>query len=519
MYSLREWMIDEEIGQGGFGVVYRAEHTLVGGEFAIKMIRPEQSDDELFRQRFLSEASIMSGLSHPNIVDTQVPFEEDGRLFLPMKLLDGPTLKDLFDSSNQQMPAKRTLNVVHQIGNAVGFLHNMSPPILHRDLKPGNIFLLDGDDVQVVDFGLARVIGDQSLTITGSLMGTPMYLPPEVLDGERPTAKSDIYAIGVIFYRMLTGRLPFEIPAGDSSMFAVFRAVFQAHEDGITPVSDIVPSISGEISELVSDCLNGDETKRPKHGYALIQRIEDILETMKDNSPQESVSATTEITRGIETRADEEQQLQQAINEDHEPMANEPAQAVEVPEEIKSQGNLQKDTPKRRKVKTAKKGKPEVQHSDWPASALFAVGGALLLFHVYLAFSISSSKSDQEISWFAVGGILLVVTVVLAFLSNQVAKKIGRTKIAGAGLGLMLGLGAPHFVMPYSLSSIVGALVIGTLGGIVGMMIVTAPSKPSAPKKKAKSPKNQPPKAKPKEAEQKETKQKEPEPSEDQNAE
>ena len=207
--------LKRRIGAGGMGAVYLAWQHSVGREVAVKVIHPKHNTDREAAKRFLREAKLASRLQHPNTV-TVLDFNqtEDGFLYLVMELLVGRQLSDVLREEGP-FSVERMVRVALQLCDALEAAHKLS--IVHRDLKPGNIIVLDGtpgrDFVKVLDFGLARSLStDESskLTRTGEVVGTPHYLPPEAALGNPMDARGDIYSLGVIFYELLAGRLPFE---------------------------------------------------------------------------------------------------------------------------------------------------------------------------------------------------------------------------------------------------------------------------------------------------------------------
>ncbi|HLK90178.1 MAG TPA: protein kinase [Polyangia bacterium] len=209
------YRIVSRIGVGGMGAVYRAEHTMMRRDLAIKVLLPELSGKEEFARRFEREAESASRLAHPNIITvTDFGRTAEGSLFLAMEFLAGSSLSSVIASGPQSI--ERALAIERQILRALDHAH--AAGVVHRDLKPENIMLVERDGqrdvVKVLDFGIAKVTdpqsGGQALTQAGVIFGTPEYLSPEQALGEAVDARADIYAAGVILYEMLAGRRPFE---------------------------------------------------------------------------------------------------------------------------------------------------------------------------------------------------------------------------------------------------------------------------------------------------------------------
>jgi serine/threonine-protein kinase len=209
------YRIVSRIGVGGMGAVYRAEHTMMRRDLAIKVLLPELSGKEEFARRFEREAESASRLDHPNIITvTDFGRTAEGSLFLAMEFLAGTSLSAAI--SGGPMPVPRALAIIRQILRALDHAH--AAGVVHRDLKPENIMLVERDGnrevVKILDFGIAKVTepqsGREALTQAGVIFGTPEYLSPEQALGEPVDARADIYATGVILFEMLAGRRPFE---------------------------------------------------------------------------------------------------------------------------------------------------------------------------------------------------------------------------------------------------------------------------------------------------------------------
>ena len=219
------YRIDAPLGAGAMGTVYRGVQISVGRPVAIKLVNPQWVRNPEIVRRFVREAMLTSQLVHPNAVSV-LDFGQtrDGIYYLVMELLSGRTLEDLLRAEGR-LPADRVVRIGSQICSALLGAHHLS--ILHRDLKPANIILVDGvathDHVKVVDFGIAKSLaldpsgrGSTDITRVGALLGTPAYMPPEVLMGAVADQRSDLYSLGCIMYELATGRTPYladSIPA------------------------------------------------------------------------------------------------------------------------------------------------------------------------------------------------------------------------------------------------------------------------------------------------------------------
>lgn len=227
--------LEEPIGRGGMGAVYRVRHRKLGREMALKILTPPDANDPAFAARFEREAQAMARLDHPGIVriadfgTTDGP--EERHYFLLMDFVDGADLRALLTGG--PMPPDEIEPIVRQLCEAVQYAHDEG--IVHRDLKPENV-LLDGEGrARIADFGLATIAGDNSgsvsLTATGTALGTPHYMAPEQIRGERADRRADVYALGVVLYEMLTGELPvgrFALPSERGAPKAFDRVVTKA---------------------------------------------------------------------------------------------------------------------------------------------------------------------------------------------------------------------------------------------------------------------------------------------------
>lgn len=202
------YQLEQEIGRGGMGIVYRATRASDGRSVAIKMILKGDFASESDRQRFDAEADAISRLSHPNIIPIHEIGEHHGRSYFCMQLILGQSLSERL--ARGPMPPQRAASVMAEISSAIDYAHQQG--ILHRDLKPSNILLDDDGKAYVVDFGLAKEANNRnSLTRSGAVLGTPSYMSPEQATGARGQVgvASDIYSLGAVLYHMLTGHPPF----------------------------------------------------------------------------------------------------------------------------------------------------------------------------------------------------------------------------------------------------------------------------------------------------------------------
>jgi len=251
-----------KLGQGAMGEVYRALDVSLNRELAVKTINREMSADETLRKRFLREAQSAARLSHPNIITVYDFGQEADRLFMAMELLQGSDLKHVIQQRElRTLDAK--LAIMEQIAEGLGFAHGHG--VVHRDLKPANIHIQPGGQVKIVDFGLAHVSGSD-MTRTGMVMGTPHYMSPEQVRGEKVDARSDVFSVGCIYYEMLTGQRPFDA----DSMHAVLFKVLQEEP---RPIRELAPELPAVLIQLVERTLSKDPSVRYADGRELVAAL------------------------------------------------------------------------------------------------------------------------------------------------------------------------------------------------------------------------------------------------------
>jgi len=255
------YLIEDHMGGGGMGVVYRARDMTLGRSVALKFIAPEISRDADVKRRFLREARTASSLDHPNICTIhEVAEDEEGRLFIAMSAYEGETLRDrLARGSFLESEAR---SIMAQCAAALSAAHDKG--IVHRDVKPGNVFLTDAGAVKLLDFGLARTVG-APLTDPAAVKGTIHYMSPEQARGEPADERSDVWSAGVILFEMLSGERPF---AALSPLVTV-RHILTLELD----VRARLPEASDGMVGVVERALSKDPAGRFANGSALLHAL------------------------------------------------------------------------------------------------------------------------------------------------------------------------------------------------------------------------------------------------------
>ena len=256
-----EYRVERELGRGGMGVVYAGTQPVIGKRVAIKVLSAQASSDPALGRRFVEEARAVNTIGHPNIIDIFAFGQlDDGRLYFVMEYLEGETLGDALE--REALAAPELCRLLAQAADALEAAHGAR--IVHRDLKPENLWRArprHGEPfLKVLDFGIAKLLSvpkEGGLTATGAVLGTPYYMAPEQCMGDSVDARADIYALGVILYRALTGRLPF---TGESFAEIVSQQVMRAP----ARPSQLRAELSPELEALVLACLEKVPARRPQ---------------------------------------------------------------------------------------------------------------------------------------------------------------------------------------------------------------------------------------------------------------
>ncbi len=265
-----KYRIIEEIGQGGMGVVYRAEDIKLKRCIALKFLPPHLMGSSELKGRFLVEAQAAAALSHPNICVIYEVGESEERPYIAMEYVDGETLRDKI--KNEPLKPEEALDIVTQVAAGLGEAHRKG--IIHRDIKSANIMVTEKGQAKVMDFGLAKLRGGSSLTKSQTTLGTVAYMSPEQARGEELDGRTDLWSLGVVLYEMLAGELPFK---GDHDQ-TVIHAILHREPK---PLGKIRPGLPPGLEEIVLQTLDKDPVQRYQTMEELREDLEAVAEGLK----------------------------------------------------------------------------------------------------------------------------------------------------------------------------------------------------------------------------------------------
>ncbi len=266
--KLGDFLIKAEIGRGGMGTIYFAEDTMLSREVALKVIHPSLADNQQLMERFKIEAMTQARLNHPNIVTIFSFSRIDGQYVIAMEYVEGRSLKEVLQEHAHLHPAE-AVAIIAQVAEGLRYAHAHN--VIHRDIKPANILIAPDGKVKLSDFGIAKILGAQGLTKTGTLVGTPWYTSPEQIIGKNIDFRTDLYSLGVTFYEVLTGRVPF-----DSETNSEFQ-IQKAHLETPPPRPSIYnPEIGSQLEKFILTALQKRPEKRFQNARDMIEALQAI---------------------------------------------------------------------------------------------------------------------------------------------------------------------------------------------------------------------------------------------------
>ncbi len=261
--QIGKYRLLKELGRGGMGEVYLAKDTEIGEKIALKILPPELTRSPQYVERFRREASAVSRLDHPHIIKVYEVGEDEGMHFIAMEYLGGAPLSSLIQKRGS-LPIPDAAKIIIDVAEALDFAH--SSGVIHRDIKPDNILSDEKGEFKVMDFGIARMEEGTQLTVTGTIMGTPEYMSPEQASGRKVDQRTDIYSLGIVFYEMLTGKVPFH---AETALEVIQMHIARAPESPRAHNPEIPGNVAAIIDKMVE--------KKPADRYASFRHMINAL--------------------------------------------------------------------------------------------------------------------------------------------------------------------------------------------------------------------------------------------------
>lgn len=265
MIIAKRYSIKKLLGRGGMGSVYLAQDNELNVQVAMKFLKPDLGKDPIVLERFKREIVLARKIVHPNVVRIYDLGEHQGARFISMEYITGKSLKFRIKKAGP-IPIDESISIINPICSALLAIHSLG--IIHRDLKPQNILIDEMKTVKVVDFGIAHAADATEITGQGGLIGTPAYMSPEQVSGDAVDARSDLYALGIIMYEMLSGQLPYysELPAA---------LVMKHLTDQAVPLTDVMPTVPAFLSAMVAKLMEKDPSRRYSNVAELQKELND----------------------------------------------------------------------------------------------------------------------------------------------------------------------------------------------------------------------------------------------------
>lgn len=291
MQKISDFEVLRELGRGGMGIVYEAVEQPLNRKVALKLLHPHWASQPDISARFVDEARKIAKLSHRDIVKIHRFGQVDDTYFLALEYVDGLPL-DTYLAKNR-LTVIQAVDVLKAVAGALGYAHDSG--IVHRDVKPGNIFLRADNSVVLGDFGIAKDLNIQGITQTGEVIGTPAYMSPEQAGGKPITPATDVYALGVMAFEMFTGRVPF---TADTPVGLLMKHINEQHP----PIIDLAPNLPEPLADVVKRMLEKDPSRRPANGNEIVRLLTDFQSKLKLPEQTEKINPSKE-SGGSEPRS------------------------------------------------------------------------------------------------------------------------------------------------------------------------------------------------------------------------
>ena len=286
-----QYAVERPLGEGGFAVVFLVRDLSLKRSLAVKVLSPDMITSKTALDRFRREAETVAQLSHPNIVPLHFIGQQDDLLYLAMQCVEGGSIADRL-KEERQLPVEDVVRITREVASALAHAHKRG--VIHRDIKPANV-LVDPESGRclVTDFGIARTANATTLTATGMMVGTPAYLSPEQVTGEPMDHRVDIFALGVMMYEMLAGRVPYEAPTPGAAMMKRLGGP----PDSVTTVR---PGVPAELAAVITGCLAADPADRFQSATDVIRALGgDVVTTGGRSTRSAPIGAKPRQTRRI----------------------------------------------------------------------------------------------------------------------------------------------------------------------------------------------------------------------------
>ena len=459
------YQIIKTIGEGGMANVYLAYDTILDRNVAVKVLRGDLATDEKFVRRFQREALSASSLSHPNIVEVYDVGEDNGSYFIVMEYIEGKHLKQLLKKRGN-LTLTEVVDIMLQITDGMSAAHDSY--IIHRDIKPQNIMILENGLIKITDFGIAMALNSTQLTQTNSVMGSVHYLPPEQASGKGATIQSDVYSMGILMYELLTGQLPFR---GDNAVEIALKHI----KEPFPSIRETLPNIPQSIENIIMRAT----AKNVKNRYVDAKEMNDDLKTALTDA------RINEPIYKFEYHDEEGETKKKA------PVKAEPTILDEPPktEKTKKQPKPKKEKPSKKKDENDAVKVKKIDEEDAAALrkqnkillVLGVVFTLLVLIVTTLVFLIPKITAEAEIEVPDVSGMTVVkaekTLKELGFEIDEEYKEISSSEVKvgdvvktspGAGTTRKEGAEITIYISKGETAYIVGETVVGDSAELVG---------------------------------------------------